>query len=229
MQKIPRSAYHIYTDGSRDKVSLESGAAAVIRRNNSTEAYCEQYTGTETVNYAELHAILLGLKWISQNLANKTEQILHFWIDSQYAFRLLTEKDMARRHFFIVQDIMQLASHLQYSFGHSFIIHRISSHIDFYSAGACKIQGSIEADQRAQNASKHAAPFKGIEEIRLQILDQSAQLLQKISGLIFTKTAGPSESSPSDSDDFSVSATADQASESNQNPVLHPASVSGVS
>ena len=64
---IPQSAYHIFTDGSRNTASLHSGAAAVIRQNNATVATCQQYTGTETVNYAELHAVLLGLRWIADN------------------------------------------------------------------------------------------------------------------------------------------------------------------
>ena len=64
---IPQSAYHIFTDGSRNTASLHAGAAAVIRQNNATVATCQQYTGTETVNYAELHAVLLGLRWIADN------------------------------------------------------------------------------------------------------------------------------------------------------------------
>ena len=65
MDRIPGSAYHIYTDGSRDLISLHSGAAAVIKKGQRTISTCSQYTGSETVNYAELHAVLVGLRWIA--------------------------------------------------------------------------------------------------------------------------------------------------------------------
>ena len=129
MKSIPRSAYHIYTDGSRDVSSLNSGAAAIIRHGDTTIASCQEHTGQETVNYAELHAILLGLRWISQHHTDRQGQKFHFWTDSQYAFRLLTEQDTAKTHFFTVQEIFQLASHLHHSYGHYFTIHRISSHV----------------------------------------------------------------------------------------------------
>ena len=214
MRAIPDSAYHIYTDGSKDAISRDSGAAAVIRQNNHTLAFLTQFTGKETINYAELHAILLGLQWIRTNRTDSTGLNFHFWVDSAYAFKLLTEQNTSRAHFFIIQDIFQLASHLNSSYQHSFTIHRISSHIELFSAGACKIDGSIEADKRAQDASKQkpATPFKSMETIREKILNHSAQLLQRISGLIYEKTkpAGPSEGSDdSDStDDFSVTAIA---------------------
>ena len=95
------------TDGSRNTLSLNSGAAAVIRRNNITIATCKEHTGNETINYAELHAILLGLRWIAST-HQPSRQAFHFWIDSKYAFNLLTEKDLANKHFFIIQDIFQL-------------------------------------------------------------------------------------------------------------------------
>ena len=195
MRAISRTAYHIYTDGSRNMISRDSGAAAIIRRNNHTLAFRMQYTGKETVNYAELHAILLGLQWIRENRVSSSGLQFHFWIDSEYAFKLLTETNTSRVHFFIVQDIFQLASHLNSAFKHSFSIHRISSHVELFSAGACRIEGSIEADRRAQDASKQIAPFVSIENIRARILNHSAQLLQRISGLIYDKTAGPSDGS----------------------------------
>ena len=128
---------------------------------------------------------------------------------------------MAQKHFFTVQDILQLASRLNIAHGHEFTIHRISSHIERYSAGACRIEGSIEVDHLATCATRQIAPFKSIEEIRLQILHQSAQLLQRINGLI-DEADGPSEDT---SDDFSVPANAGQSC-SHSNSVLHPASVS---
>ena len=220
---IPRSAYHIFTDGSRDVRSESSGAAAVVRRNNVTIAACKEHTGTETVNYAELHAVLLGLRWIaSTHLAQR--QAFHFWIDSKYAFNLLTEKDLASKHFFIVQDIFQLASALHCGHQHTFTIHRITSHVEILSNNACKIDGSIEVDRLAKEASTQIAPFKSSDQIRMQILDQSAQLLQHIDGLIY-QTDGPSDLE--ESDDFSVIATADQDSNSGD-PVLQSLSASDI-
>ena len=229
IRDIPRSAYHIYTDGSRDTTTLDSGAAAVVRHHNNTIGSRTEYTGKETANYAELHAVLLGLRWICEFLSDSPRQVFHFWIDSRYAFRLLTEQDTARRHFFIVQDIFQLASHLSHSFSHSFTLHRISSHVERFSRNACRIEGSIEADRQAQEASKHIAPFKSIDRARLQILDQSARLLQQISGLVYKNTAGPSDSSEDsleESDDFSATAI---AQDSMRSPALHPDRVSASS
>ena len=217
MEKISDSAYHIYTDGSRDTLSLHSGAAAIIKKGHLTISSSLEFTGTETVNYAELHAVLLGLRWIAGTSLPMT-QSFHFWVDSKYCFDLLTEQTLATKHFFIVQDIFQLASRLHIARGHEFTIHRISSHIETFSAGACRIEGSFEVDRLASSATKQIAPFKSIDDIRLQILNQSAQLLQRISGLIDTAD------DPS-SDDFSAPANAEQSC-SQSDSVLHPASVS---
>ena len=222
--RIPRSAYHVFTDGSRNTNSLHSGAAAVVRQHNAPVAICQQYTGTQTVNYAELHAVLLGLRWIADNPWIKKQQF-HFWIDSKYAFRLLTEKDVANKHFFLVQDIFQLASSLEGAFKHTFTIHRITSHVEVYSAGACRIEGSIQADHLANEASKQIAPFQSVEEVRSQILDQSAQLLQKIDGLLNPpKPDGPSRSASVDSDDLAYQLLPNRASHGSS--VLHPNKVS---
>lgn len=220
VNEIPRSHYHIYTDGSRDTVSKHSGAAAVIYHRGHIIGSCEEYTGKESVNYAELHAILLGLRWIRDRMANSRRNHFHFWVDSEYAFKLLTEQQLAKKHFFTAQEILQLTSYLHYSCQHSFTIHRISSHVERHSAGACKIEGSIEVDRRAQHASTQEARFTSIEKVRMQILDRTAQLLRNISGLVYKNTAGPSDSS----DDFSVPATADQGS--NRSSVLQSARVS---
>ena len=143
-------------------------------------------------------------------------------MDSKYAFDLLTEKNRAQRHFFIVQDIFQMASALSQSFQHTFTIHRISSHIETRSEGHCRIEGSFQADKLAKKAVTQISPFKTIDEIRMKILDQSAQLVQKISGLLY-ETDGPSDSA--ESDDCSVPATAEQISHA-RDSVLQPLSVS---
>ena len=145
----------------------------------------------------------------------------HFWVDSEYAFNLLTDYSSANTHFFTVQDILQLACHLHSSFQHSFTIHRISSHIEQYSGNTCQIQGSIEAGSHAQHASTQKTSFTSNESIRLQIFERSARLLQQINGRLNPKKpkkpAGPS------SDDFSAPATANQSSGSVLHPVRVPA------
>ena len=45
-------------------------------------------------------------------------------------------------HFFIVQDIFQLASTLAHTHHHSLVVHRISSHVETRSEGHCRIEGS---------------------------------------------------------------------------------------
>ena len=224
MSAIPDSACHIYTDGSRNTRTEHSGAAAYIvflDEGEKKTRSCMQYTGTNSVNYAELHAILLGLKWIAGTSLSKSTNF-HFWVDSKYAFDLLTEKNEAKKHFFIVQDIFQLASALSQRFQHTFTIHRISSHVETRSEGHCRIEGSIQADKLAKKAVSQISPFKTIDEIRMQILDQSAQLVQKISGLLYDSD-GPSDSP--ESDDCSVPAAAKQVS-SVRDSVLQPLSVS---
>ena len=75
MSAIPASAHHIYTDGSKNTLTEHSGAAAYViwtdRRHTRTHS-CLQYTGMNSVNYAELHAVLLGLKWIASSAMDST-------------------------------------------------------------------------------------------------------------------------------------------------------------
>ena len=224
MNAIPNSVCHIYTDGSKNTLTGHSGAAAYIvfpDKGDTRTHSCLQYTGTNSVNYAELHAVLLGLKWIAgTSLSDSTN--FHFWVDSKYAFDLLTEKNAARKHFFIVQDIFQTASALSQRFRHTFTIHRISSHVETRSEGHCRIDGSFRADRLAKKATTQIGPFSTIDAIRMQILNQCAQLVQQISGLLYDSD-GPSDSA--ESDDCSVPATAEQVSHA-RDSVLQPRSVS---
>ena len=153
----------------------------------------------------------------------------HFWVDSEYVYKLLTGSNQPSKHFFTTQDILHLASHLNYNFKHSFTIHRISSHLERYSAGACSIPGSIEADARASHACTipDDTPFQSVEKARAIILNKSALLVQKISGLIYSTLSGPSDEHSCSDDDFSRLANAEQDLQSD--PVLHPSEVSGVS
>ena len=137
-----------------------------------------------------------------------------------YVFRLLTEQDDASKHFFTVQDILHLAARLEHVFSHTFTMHRITSHVETFSAGACRIEGSIQADNLANAARNHITPFQSIEEIRHQILDQSASLVQKIDGLLNPpKPHGPSLSAYADSDDLACELLPDRFL--NEEPVLH--------
>merc|ERR1711917_149618 len=74
----------------------------------------------------------------------------------------------------------------------------------------------------AKKATTQIGPFSTIDDIRMQILNQSAQLVQQISGLLYDSD-GPPDSA--ESDDCSVSATAEQVSHA-RDSVLQPRSVS---
>ena len=196
----------------------------MVRHNNLTIATSQQYTGVQTVNYAELHAVLLGLRWIAGNAWRKKAEF-HFWIDSRYAFRVLTDQDVAKKHFFIVQDILQLAARLEQAFSHTLVMHRITSHVEVYSAGACRIEGSIQADSLANAACTQIAPFISVDEARLQILNLSANLMRRIDGLLNPpKPDGPSESAAADSDDLACELLPHRFQ--NEEPVLHLTEVS---
>ena len=199
----------MFTDGSFKNGA--SGSAVALYRNREIIHKLSKPTGDMSIAYAELYAIYIAVKWLRQSGRFKANNI-HFFVDNIFVRDALCRNSIPKRFFFLIQDIKHTAKCVEFT--REFYIHWIPSHIDRLTLGRFSIQGNQEADRLADLARKQAyeelnrnQSIPGHETIRDRILDESVDLIWKISELLVIK--GNVSDGPS-SDDISPSANANQ-------------------
>ena len=205
--RIPRNSYIIYTDGSvSNKIA---GAGYVIYNNGSKFKERQLPLGKYTISFAELEAVRRALEDLrytdnfrhsqEQKQEQKEEIGIHIFTDSQFTQNILCSNNISPTHFYLVEEIKNLAATFSNS---SFKIHWIPSHIEHTEFGKMPIEGSVRADWLA-NAAREVWDHDNVYEndvslMRHILLESSAQLISKIDSLLLNlrPNDGPS------SDDF---------------------------
>ena len=207
-----REFFQIFTDGSHRRSPGLSGAAASIYQNKRLVHTVSSHTGPTTNNYAELHAVLLALRyfWEQEHRA----PILSIFTDSTYVQDRLTDPMNPRQNFYIIQEILHLATRLQQQRQASLVVHKIPAHLGARSLGLYNIPENTNVDHEAKRARNNPRPFLSAPQTRQQTLHLCAWLLMGISNQLDPPDDGPS------SDRLSLSACANRDSDTPE-PEIH--------
>lgn len=101
----------IYCDGgARGNPGPAAAAFVALRDGESVLFKNARYLGTKTNNEAEYSAVILALKWLSENPGYASEDIIHFYLDSELVTKQLSgnfkikSKNLAKL-FFVVRSL----------------------------------------------------------------------------------------------------------------------------
>lgn len=101
----------IYCDGGARGNPGPAAAAFVAVRNGESVVYKDaKYLGTKTNNEAEYSAVILALKWLTQNPGYLAEDTVYFYLDSELVTKQLSgnfkikSKNLAKL-FFVVRSL----------------------------------------------------------------------------------------------------------------------------
>jgi len=149
------------------------------------------------------------LTWLQRNTKNANSGIVaedvqvHIFTDSLYVYNTLPNTFIPAKHFYLIEDIKNLALRLESNF--ILTIHYFPSHIKRTCFGNGEIIGNVKADQLANEGRERASEL--ISPVNLcayrdKIFDLSAALVSNIDTLL-TECTQPTDG-PS-LDDFSLS------------------------
>ncbi len=128
--RLPRNSVIAFTDGSF-KNNL-AGAGVAVYSQNKVIALIASPIGNASINYAELFAILRFLKWLKQCKGRYSREV-HIFTDSKYTQDTLCKTLIPEKHFFLIEEIKNLAQILSSKF--TITLNRIPSHIENTSFG----------------------------------------------------------------------------------------------
>ena len=170
---------HIFTDGSFSRGV--SGAAAIAYHESTVVAEVYAHTGSCTNNYAELYAIVLGLRWIADNIHTlKQQPHFAFFTDSSYVQTSLTSQRIPAPHFFTVQEIAHLTGILESEHSASFTIHKIPSHLETKTiSDSVGFSGTPTRHASVPYGSFIEPPFKNLQLENEKRLFQSKSSFKK--------------------------------------------------
>ena len=108
---------------------------------------------------SELFAVYTGLQYFEErnkhvgSPQHRRDSLIpvHIFTDSLFTQGVLCGNIESKKHFYLIEEIHNLASNLSYV-GFSFVIHWIPSHIEHISFGYLPIKGNVRADQPADRA-----------------------------------------------------------------------------
>ena len=203
---LPDKCFSVFTDGSVKNNEAGSGTVVYFDRKIIHETISP--VGDLSISYTELFAVYNCLKYLKNDIDVKNHfhvkgklTSVHIFTDSLYAQRVLCDNVITKNHFYLIEEIHNLANSL---LNFKFIIHWIPSHIEHTTFGFLPIRGNMRADQLANEARTQTIESdtaKNIHNIRDKLLNCSASLITKINNLLISKLTPPSPFDGPSSDD----------------------------
>ncbi len=139
IDRFPKDAYVVYTDGACKGNPGQGGSGAVMYHEDKVIKEASEFLGETTNNIAELNAILLGLSLVETQLTNKKQQIIKLLTDSTYCVGLFVKGWTASKNQALVGKIQRKLNQLRSL--HTIDIHWIKAH--------CGLEGNERADALA--------------------------------------------------------------------------------
>ena len=176
----------IYTDGSHSikRNTTGYGISAILQDGPISEKLFDKShgLGSASVQQAEMRAVRDAL---SSLLADKdilhTKVPVHIFTDSKYTFDASTAAELRSKHFYITQEIHNLAYRIK-SAGMNVEMHWLPSHIENTAAGIKKT-GNFHADHLANRGRQLSAKTNEkdfVHNVRELILSHSIALVNSL-------------------------------------------------